>query len=147
MSYLLQTTFTDKSPPSADGAPISFSLDYSAPLQSMKEIGAIQTQSVRIENISLKTQGMLVAVLSVPSCMVVEQEQLELLKESGDIDNYEVSADNTLITVYFTYLKENETKTFTLDRTVTFGGEDSECLSRASQAFLYYNDEQDVWVV
>jgi len=70
-----------------------------------------------------------------------------LLKESGDIDNYEVSADNTLITVYFTYLKENETKTFTLDRTVTFGGEDSECLSRASQAFLYYNDEQDVWVV
>jgi len=32
MSYLLQTTFTDKSPPSADGAPISFSLDYSAPL-------------------------------------------------------------------------------------------------------------------
>ena len=90
---------------------------------------------------------MVVTILSVPSCMTVEQAQLEILKDSGEIDNYEVSADNSLITVYWTYLKETEFKTFTIDRTVIYGGEDSNCVSRASQAFLYYNDEQDVWTI
>ena len=84
---------------------------------------------------------MLVAVLSVPSCMLVEQAQLEVLKEQGEVDNYEISADNTLITVYWTYLKVAETKTLSLTRVVSFTG--SVCLSRASQAFLYYNDKND----
>lgn len=40
--------------------------------------------------------------------MSVDQTQLELLKDAGSIDNFEVSADNTLITLYWTYLKANQ---------------------------------------
>jgi len=42
--------------------------------------------------------------------------QLELLKEKGAINNYEVSADKTLITLYWTYLKKDETKKVSLTR-------------------------------
>jgi hypothetical protein len=51
---------------------------------------------------------MTVAMLSVPACMVVELAQLELLKKDNKMDHYEISADNTLITFYWTYLKNNE---------------------------------------
>ena len=33
-----------------------------------------------------------------------------------------------------------------LARTLTFGGEGAKCLTRASRAFLYYDDENQVWV-
>jgi hypothetical protein len=89
---------------------------------------------------------MVVATVSVPSCMVVEQAQLELLKDSGKVDQYEVSADNTLITFYWTYLKEAEQKKIAVSRIVKFGGQDATCLARASKAFLYYDDDNEIWV-
>jgi hypothetical protein len=54
MSYMLESSFTNRSPKSTDGAPIRMSIVYSQPLSEMKEVGAIQTQAVRIENMSLK---------------------------------------------------------------------------------------------
>ena len=109
-------------------------------------MGEIQTQTISIENISGKAQGMVVAIISVPSCIVVDQAQLGLLRDSGSINNYEVSADNTLITLYWTYLELSESKSVVLNRVVMFGGSDGICLERASQAFLYYADDQDLWV-
>ena len=91
-----------------------------------------------LENISGKDQGMVVSVLNIPSCLSVEQAQLELLKESKAVDNYEVSSDGSSITLYWTYLKNNEIKRVTLSRMVQFAGK---CQSLPSSAFLYYADE------
>ena len=71
---------------------------------------------------------------------------MELLKNSGAVNNYEVSADSTSITLYWTYLKLDETKSVQLSRVLAYGGDGAVCLSRASRAFLYYDDESDVWV-
>lgn len=88
---------------------------------------------------------MAVAIISVPSCMVVEQAQLELLRDTGKIDNYQVSADNSLITLYWTYLKANQHNELVLSRSLVFGGPGATCLQRPSQAYLYYNDSNIVW--
>lgn len=69
---------------------------------------------------------------------------MELLKESGSINNFEISSDLTLITLYWTYLKAGATQEVTLARTRTFAGK--ECRERASQAYLYYDDDQRVWI-
>ena len=87
---------------------------------------------------------MLISQISVPSCMTIEMNQLELLKESGSINNFEVSPDNTLITLYWTYLNKDETKTVSLSRVRQFAGH--RCLSRASKAYLYYDDDKVLWV-
>ena len=60
---------------------------------------------------------MAVAIISIPSCVTVELNQLELLKEGGSIDNFEISSDNTLITLYWTYLKGGESKHVAIART------------------------------
>jgi hypothetical protein len=82
---------------------------------------------------------MVVAQLSVPSCMDVQLAQLELLKNNGDFDNYEISSDNTLVTLYWTYLKKDEIKNVSISRVVTYKGRI--CQERANRAWLYYDDE------
>jgi len=144
LSYLLQVDYINREPPTAEDAPIKFELGYDKELETISELGDVQQQTVTVDNLSGKAQGMLVSILSVPACMSVEQAQLELLKDSGSVNNYEVSADSTLITLYWTYLKEGEQKKVTISRVKTFAGEI--CNSRASQTFLYYADDKDVWV-
>lgn len=78
--------------------------------------------------------------------MSVELAQLEQLQESGAVDNYEVSADATLITLYWSYLKEDTVKSVTIDRTMKFAGEDITCQERASSAWHYYADEYVAWL-
>jgi hypothetical protein len=61
--------------------------------------------------------------------MTVELSQLELLKNKGDIDNYEMSSDSTLLTLYWTYMKHPEYKIVKISRVVSFTG--SKCQERA----------------
>lgn len=107
------------------------------------DLGAIQTQKVEVENLSGAAQGMSVAVLSIPSCMSVELSQIELLKKQGDVDNYEFSSDGSLLTLYWTYLKETETKSVSISRVMKYKG--AKCQERAQRAFLYY-DDNTLWV-
>ena len=53
--------------------------------------------------------------------------QLEILKDKAVIDNFELSADKTLTTLYWTYLKKGETKSVDLTLTKKFGGKDAVC--------------------
>lgn len=48
---------------------------------------------------------MAVATLSTTACTDIDMNQLSILKEKGSIDNYELSADKTTVTLYWTYLK------------------------------------------
>ena len=87
---------------------------------------------------------MVVAIIGIPSCYSIEFNQLELLKDSGSIDSFESSPDNTLITLYWTYLPKGASKQLTLQRTLKYLG--PTCISRASHAYLYYDDDRIVWV-
>jgi len=51
---------------------------------------------------------MLISRISVSSCYDIDMNQLEILKERAMIDNFEISADKTQLTLYWTYLKEEE---------------------------------------
>lgn len=54
--------------------------------------------------------------------------QLEILKDRAKIDNFELSADKTLLTLYWTYIKKDETKEVLLTFVKKFGGgQDSSC--------------------
>lgn len=81
------------------------------------------------------------------SCYDIDMNQLEILKDRAKIDNFELSADKTLLTLYWTYIKQDEKKEVLLTFVKKYGGDqDSLCSARASQAYLYYQDEDRVWV-
>lgn len=72
--------------------------------------------------------------------------QLEILKNRHSINNYEISADKTTITLYWTYMKKDETKSLDLTFVKKFGDKDTVCQRRASEAYLYYQKEDVVWI-
>lgn len=82
---------------------------------------------------------MTIAILSTTACTDIDMNQLGLLKDMGSIDNYEISADKTTVTLYWTYLSEGESKEVDLTFVKKFGtSSDGVCQRRASQAYLYY---------
>ena len=90
---------------------------------------------------------MSVAQLSTSACDDIDMNQLSLLKEKGSIDNFELSADKTSVTLYWTYLKSREQKDIILTFVKKFDASaDGDCQRRASQAYLYYQDEDKVWI-
>ena len=52
---------------------------------------------------------MVVAILSTTACDDIDMNQLGILKDKGVINNYEISADKTTMTLYWTYLKATQT--------------------------------------
>lgn len=145
MSYLLEAAIVNKKPKSDIGSGVKLEIAYDHSTTSIRNtLGKIQKQTVKLLNLSGKPQGMSLASLSIPSCMTIELSQLELLKNKGDIDNYEFSADNTILTLYWTYLGELEEKKITLSRVVSYRS--SLCQGRASRAFLYYDNDKEAWV-
>jgi len=103
--------FSNSKPESSPKAPISFDITKSI----NNQIGENQIQTVKIENLSGKAQGMVVAMVSTSSCYDIDMDHLEMLKDRFKvIDNFEISPDKNMITLYWTYLKEKETKTVDL---------------------------------
>ena len=60
----------------------------------MTKVGNIQSVTLTIENISNTPQGMAVAIMSIPTCLDLDMAQLELLKNKGTIDNFEMDHNN-----------------------------------------------------
>lgn len=89
---------------------------------------------------------MTVAVLSATGCSDIDMNQLEILKEKASIDNFEISSDKTTVTLYWTYLKESESKEVDLIFVKKIGNSSGLCQRRASQAYLYYQEEDKVWL-
>lgn len=70
---------------------------------------------------------MLISRISLSSCYDIDMNQLEILQDRRKIDNFEISADKTLLTLYWTYLKEGEQKQVSLNLLKNFGGVGSTC--------------------
>jgi len=89
-----------------------------------------------------KAMGMFVTVINTPSCMSVNMNELEILKEQESISHFEISPDNSSIFLYWTSIKDSVSVSFL--RTRKFASEN--CEERASYGYLYYFDEAKIWV-
>lgn len=116
----MQMDFLNAVPASPENPPINFKLD-----KSQEEFS--QTYSIAIHNPG-DAQGMLISRLSVSSCYDIDMNQLEILKDRALIDNFEISSDKTMITLYWTYMNKNEVKNVSLNLAKKFGhSDDSIC--------------------
>lgn len=75
-------------------------------------VGDSQTVEVQLKT-KEKPLGMLVSIISTPSCMDVNMNELEILKERALIDNFEISPDKTSIYLYWTSVKNPKKISFT----------------------------------
>ena len=72
-SFLLQANFMNSVKPiSRNDAGLKFTITYDVEMEDM-EVGDNQTQSIILENVSGKPQGMAIAVLGIPSCLTYDQ--------------------------------------------------------------------------
>lgn len=143
----MEVDFYNSKPPSADGSDITFTVTADKQLEDMKTVGDQMTQTISVANTLDEGMQMVVAIISVPSCMDVDPNQLSILKEQNKITYYEVSPDNSLINLYWSYVKAKEERSVDLVSTVKFGGANSVCQRRASQAYNYYNNDKDIWLM
>ena len=148
LSYLLEVEYLDSRPPSASEAKIEFHLRYLAPIDSL-DVGQATTQEVELINVSEEPQGMSVAIIRVPSCLKLDVNQFELLKNKGVFDHYEVAPDLSSYTIYWTSMKpfkgqESERKGASITLFRDFAGD--RCQERASVAYLYYDNENKLYV-
>jgi len=58
---------------------------------------------------------MTVAIFRLPSCLEINFDFLERLKNNGKFDYYEVKAGNTEIVMYWRQLKPGQEINFTID--------------------------------
>ena len=75
---------------------------------------------------------MALAVLRVPASLKVDFNQLTILKDSNQVNHYEISADGSQIILYWTYMKANETKEVKLTRVVHYTGDAPQFTTRQS---------------
>lgn len=106
-------------------------------------VGRLFTYDLELTN-TRRTRGLLmvVAVFRVPSCLEVNFQALEDLKNNLLIDHFEVLESNTQIAIYWRQFRPDETKNIQLDLVQAFAGE---CYQQPSDAYLYYNNDEPIY--
>jgi hypothetical protein len=84
---------------------------------------------------------MTLARIGLPGGLTFQTWQLKELRENGLIAFYETRAREVIL--YFRQLKPSEVKEIPLDLVAVVPGEYT---GPASRAYLYYTDDQKVWV-
>ena len=103
---MFQVDFKDSLPKTSQNPQISFEiLTQSDDIKSLN-VGDSSQQLIKIKNLSQQPQGMVIFQLSIPSCLKINFEFLETLKDLKKIDNFEILPQS--IVLYFTYLKKDE---------------------------------------
>ncbi len=88
--------------------------------------------------------GMSVAIIRVPSCLQIDFNFLENLKRNKLVDFYEVRNYNSEVVFYWRQMSPGQERTLTLDLIQRYSGN---CLQKPHTAYLYYNNDQPVWVL
>jgi len=87
---------------------------------------------------------MAIAKVSIHSCLGLDINQFEHIQQNGHISAYELAADLASVTLYWTGLGPLEMKRVTI--TVYRKFESEVCQEKASEAYLYYNDDVRTWI-
>ncbi|CDW78538.1 a-macroglobulin complement component [Stylonychia lemnae] len=149
LSYTFQIDYLDAHPPTALNPKIEFYLNLK---QSQNSLQNIQTnfQQIQIINTQKDSLGMVVAIISVPSCMRLDFNQFELLKQKKRFDSFEISSDMSQYTLYWTGIKPFNHQTgegkIELDILLVRQYQAIKCQQRASVAYLYYDIENKIWI-
>jgi hypothetical protein len=125
-----------KVPKSKEGI-LDFSLSYNSSIP--KSAGISQLQTVKLKNLSAKTQNMLIVNLTVPSCMEVDIKQLEVYKTIRVISEYRLSGSS--LQVVIEKIDSNHSLSFNVTRKTVYSGQ---CHDVPAEAFYFYNGEH-VW--
>lgn len=142
LAYAIEAVYLDTRPASAPEAKIEFHKRYSVEFEKL-EVGQVTTQEIEVINVSDEAQGMSVAIIRVPSCMRLDVNQFELIKNKGVVNHYEIAPDLSSYTLYWTSIKpydggEGERKSASITLVKEFAS--ANCQDRASVAYLYYDN-------
>lgn len=108
-------------PSTSQKTEFELSIEQKPPIKDLK-VGDPQALEISITNEQDESVGMVVVILSTPSCMDVNMNELEILKERRQIDNFEISPDKSTIILYWTYLASNWTQVVKMTRVRKYGG-------------------------
>lgn len=111
-NIFIEAEYKEKVPPSVEGALFDFAIAEEPRLPNLSKVGDSQTIAISLKPKN-EPLGMLVAVVSTPSCMEVNMNELEILKERELVDNFEMSADKSAVYLYWTSLTEARELSFT----------------------------------
>ncbi len=105
------------------------------------KVGETLRLSTTIKNKTSEGQPMTMAIIGIPAGFGAQPWQLREMMEKGTIDFYEIVGNN--IACYYRDLAPNEQKQINLDLKAEIPGEFA---APASSAYLYYTNENKVWV-
>ena len=80
VNYIMDNRYKVKLPPVSNTPQFELSVEQKPPIEDLG-VGDTQSFEITIENKATVSQGMVVVVLSTPSCMEVDMNELEILKE------------------------------------------------------------------
>lgn len=86
---------------------------------------------------------MSIVQLAIPSCMSVDFNQLEIMREDGRVNSFELAPSNDRLYLYFTYLPMGATNDVAVTLVRQFEGQ---CKQQKTLAYLYYDEEARVLV-
>jgi hypothetical protein len=136
--------YWDRDPPDVTSSAIALTVDRTpATLEGASSVGDLQTVEIVLENTSGQGQGMSIVQLAIPSCMSVDFNQLEILKEDEKVNSFELTPSNDWLYLYFTYLQAGAAKDVTVTLVRQFEGQ---CKQQKTLAYLYYDEEARVLV-
>jgi len=98
--------------------------------------------NVVVENVTDKMQPMTVCIVGLPGGLEPRHQQLKELVKSNAVDFYETLGARKVV-LYWRAIKAKEKKSFKIDVIASFPGTYT---GPASTAYLYYTDEDKVWV-
>lgn len=133
----ISVQYSSRTPQDAKNCPISFKTSLA---QTSVAIGQTVRISAILKNETEALQHSPMIVLGIPSGLSLQAWQLKKLMDEQKCDFYELWDGQAVF--HFRQLNPNEIKEISLDLRADVAGKFE---APASQAFLYYNNEQRVW--
>lgn len=138
LPYDLSLNYNTRQPDNSENCPIALQTELVKSAASMGENIRLRTTISNQKEAPLANP---IAIIGIPAGLSVQPWQLKEMQEKSLFDFYEVQ-DNGYVVFYFRGLKAKEKKVINLDLKAEIPGEYE---APASQAYLYYGNEDKVW--
>lgn len=138
LPYAVTIGWLNKTPVTIEDSPLTLTSTLSS-----KEVKLNETVRMTAQITNKKNEGipMTIARLGIPGGLSLQSWQLKELQESRVFDYYEIINEDLVL--YFKELGPKQVIEITLDLKAEVRGD---FLGRASNSYLYYNDDQKYWV-
>jgi hypothetical protein len=124
LQWALSATYNDLVPPSTSSY-LNFSVDQTTSGTIGEEkAGKVFTYKTKMAyNNSKEGAGMAVAIIRVPSCLAMNFDLIEKMKDNGDFDMYEIKNGNSELVLYWRQMTPNFSKTLSFQMQQAYKGE------------------------